>query len=143
MTRLELDILDASGNVLGEGPITAVTAASITRKLDGPGEVSLRLPAADKRVQDLIALERRVRLWAFEAGEGIAGAGGKTDVVEVAAALIPGGDAHTLAGASEEKGVKFHISPPSSIYQYCTACLFSMQAKRRKYYYSVCLFAPC
>lgn len=71
MTRLELDILDASGNVLGEGPITAVVAASITRKLDGPGEMSLRLPAADKRVQDLIALERRVRLWAFDAGEAV------------------------------------------------------------------------
>lgn len=58
------DVYDITGATLqGEGPITNIQRASITRALDGAGEISLSAFATDPRVQDLIANERRVVLY--------------------------------------------------------------------------------
>ncbi len=61
------DVFDAAGNRLGEGPITSIGSAKITRVLDGAGEISLSLPLTDGRVNDLITNECRVTLWLYQA----------------------------------------------------------------------------
>lgn len=61
-------VYDAAGNLLGPGPLTNIKSASVTRVLDGPGEVSLEVPLADTRVQDLIVNERRVKLYTADPG---------------------------------------------------------------------------
>lgn len=68
MTRIWADIYDASGNRVGDGPLTNILGARVTRVLDGPGEVSISLPLGDPRVQDLVANERRIKIWRWEPG---------------------------------------------------------------------------
>lgn len=66
MARVEVIVTNASGTVQGEGPITNVLNASLTRRLDGAGEMSITLPAEDTRVQDLVDNERRLKLYVYE-----------------------------------------------------------------------------
>lgn len=68
MTQVWADVLDASYNVLGSGPITTILSAQMTRVLDGPGEVSIQVPLGDARVQDAVDNERRLKLWVYENG---------------------------------------------------------------------------
>jgi len=75
--RIWCDVYDASGNRLGQGPVTAITGAEIHRSLDGAGSWSMRCIGTDARALDLLTNERRVKIW-FEdtggvrmAGEGI------------------------------------------------------------------------
>lgn len=58
--RIWADVLDAAGNKLGEGPITSVISARVTRKLDGAGSVSITVPGTDSRAVDLLQNERRL-----------------------------------------------------------------------------------
>lgn len=60
--RLLVDIYDAAGERLGDGPITTAISASVTRALDGAGSISIQFPEADARVHDLIAPKRRAHL---------------------------------------------------------------------------------
>lgn len=61
--RLWIDIHDAAGNRLGEGPITTALNASVTRKLDGAGTVRFEVPLTDDRALSLIASKRRARVF--------------------------------------------------------------------------------
>jgi len=54
-TRFRIDILDSSGDRLGDGPLTTVLSLSDTRSLDKIGECSFRLPAGDERTQHIAA----------------------------------------------------------------------------------------
>lgn len=68
MAKIYADVYDAAGNLLGPGPLTNIKAASVTRVLDGPGQISLDVPLADPRVQDLVSSERRVVLYTADPG---------------------------------------------------------------------------
>ena len=72
--RIWANILNAAGTVIGEGPLTNITSASITHTLDGAGQISLVLPADDPRVIDLVTNERRVAVY-VDAGERLVGMG--------------------------------------------------------------------
>lgn len=63
MTSMWANIYDTAGDLQGEGPLANVQRLAVTRALDGAGEVSLSALATDRRVQDLIANQRRVVLW--------------------------------------------------------------------------------
>lgn len=65
--RLEADIYTAAGALVGEGPLTSILSASLTRVLDGPGDVRLEVPLGDARVQDLVDNERRMHLYVWQA----------------------------------------------------------------------------
>lgn len=67
--QIWLDVYDANGNKLGEGPVFAVMDAEIRRVLDGGGSWSARVPGADKRAGELLQAERRVKLWGEIRGE--------------------------------------------------------------------------
>src|SRR3990167_8689613 len=75
--RIWCDVYDASGNRLGQGPVTAITGAEIHRSLDGAGSWSMRCIGTDARALDLLTNERRVKIWFADtggvrmAGEGI------------------------------------------------------------------------
>lgn len=61
--QIWLDVYDATGNRLGDGPVFAVRDAEISRVLDGAGSWSATLPATDLRALTLLTNERRVRIW--------------------------------------------------------------------------------
>jgi hypothetical protein len=44
-----IDVLDASGNRLGEGPLTNITSLNDTQRIDAIGEVGFGMPADDPR----------------------------------------------------------------------------------------------
>jgi hypothetical protein len=60
---LWLDVYDASGNRLGEGPIITLQNVSVTRVLDGCGTIQFSTPATDSRVVSLLSVRRRVRIY--------------------------------------------------------------------------------
>jgi hypothetical protein len=55
-------VKDATGAIIGEGPLTSILNASVSRVLDGAGEVSVTVPLADARVTDLVQAERQITL---------------------------------------------------------------------------------
>jgi len=61
--RVWADVSNAAGDIQGDGPITAIESASISRALDGPGELSVTVPLGDERSLALLQNERRVALW--------------------------------------------------------------------------------
>lgn len=61
--RLWIDVSDAAGTRLGAGPVANVTSASITRKLDGVGALSVETPLTDPEALRLLDNERRIALW--------------------------------------------------------------------------------
>ena len=61
--RLWVEVTDASGTKLGEGPILTANGASVTRVLDGVGSVGFEVPLTDVRARGLLQNERRVNLW--------------------------------------------------------------------------------
>lgn len=62
MARIWIDIEDASGNKLGDGPITSATGWQNHRLLDRAGEFSFSMPASDPRAA-LLAEKRIARCW--------------------------------------------------------------------------------
>jgi hypothetical protein len=64
--RLLADIFDASGNRIGEGPITTVISASVTRELSGTGQFSLTVPGSDYRALEHLSNENRIKLWVWD-----------------------------------------------------------------------------
>lgn len=67
--RLWAEVYDASGNRLGDGPVTALKNASIDRRLDGVGSITLSAPLSDRRARELLTNEARVRLYVEADGE--------------------------------------------------------------------------
>jgi hypothetical protein len=59
---ISVTVMDASGTVLGEGPLTAISA-TVTETLDAAGKVAIDLPLGDARVASLFQIERRVRIY--------------------------------------------------------------------------------
>jgi hypothetical protein len=51
VSPFRIDILDASGNLLGPGPIVTATQLNDTRRLDKIGEASFVMPAGDPRTE--------------------------------------------------------------------------------------------
>jgi hypothetical protein len=47
--RVFVDVYDASGNKVGEGPIRTASGVSVSRELDGLGSISFQVPATDPR----------------------------------------------------------------------------------------------
>ncbi len=60
---LWVDVYDAGGNRLGDGPVTSVVSASVKRVLDGAGSISVVFPATDQRALDLLQNERHIRIF--------------------------------------------------------------------------------
>lgn len=110
--RLLLDVYDAAWNRLGEGPITTLTGARVTRMLDGVGTISFEVPAADPRALALLTTRRRFRLFTDyqevvrEVGRGLVlrrtfnemASGGPTFSFECADILAELRDVNTLVG---------------------------------------------
>ncbi|MBZ0296083.1 MAG: hypothetical protein K8L99_26220 [Anaerolineae bacterium] len=69
--QIRVDVYDADGVKVGEGPITTVIRASVERMLDGAGSISFSVPAHDTRAADLLQKERRVRLYVDDFGENL------------------------------------------------------------------------
>jgi hypothetical protein len=57
-----VDVLDASGNVIGPGPLENVLAVEITEELDRAGLVTVSIPATYQRAQDLLGSEKRLQV---------------------------------------------------------------------------------
>lgn len=62
VSPFRIDILDAAGNRLGDGPLTTVLSLSDTRSLDKIGELQFALPASDPRTA-LVRAGRRFDVW--------------------------------------------------------------------------------
>ncbi len=58
------DVKSSAGVILGEGPLTNISAASVSRVLDGAGTVSITVPVGDPRVIDLVQNERQITIHA-------------------------------------------------------------------------------
>lgn len=69
--QIRVDVYSADGVKQGEGPITTVTRASVTRLLDGAGSVSINLPAHDARGVGLLVNEARVRIYCDQFNRGL------------------------------------------------------------------------
>lgn len=63
-----VDVYDASGNRLGDGPVLSVVNAEFNRRLDGAGSWSLRCVGTDPRALTLLQNERRVKVWIEDTG---------------------------------------------------------------------------
>lgn len=61
MSRLWAKVYNAAGTLQGSGPVDTVTGLTLSRVLDGPGDIQAQFPLASKRVQDLIDNERRLQ----------------------------------------------------------------------------------
>lgn len=73
--RIWIDVEDAAGRRIGEGPIVTASDWRFTRRLDGAGSFEFAMPAADER-SNLLAHKRVVRCWqADETGLHEQGAG--------------------------------------------------------------------
>lgn len=59
MAKFFIDVLDAAGNRIGDGPIISATSWESVRRLDRAGEFRFSMPAHDKRSQ-FVQAKRRV-----------------------------------------------------------------------------------
>ena len=62
MTSFTIDLLDASNNPIGDGPLQNVLSVSAQEKLDEAGTVSFTVPATDYRAATLISQADRFRV---------------------------------------------------------------------------------
>jgi hypothetical protein len=62
--QLMLDLYNAAGARIGEGPVTTLTSANVTRMLDGVGTITFEVPATDERALALLTTRTRFRLFA-------------------------------------------------------------------------------
>lgn len=63
-----IDVEDASGGKVGDGPIATALFWERVRRLDRIGEVRFALPAADERARGLLGELGRVHAWAIDDG---------------------------------------------------------------------------
>lgn len=79
MSKLFVEVLDASGNKVASQPITTAMQASITRELDGVGSINLSFPAEDYAAVSEITNERRLAIYIWDddtkAGKRLLGSG--------------------------------------------------------------------
>ena len=69
--RILVDVYDPTGSTrLGAGPVLTCTSATVRRRLDGAGSLSLSGSLTDPRAGDLLQPERQVRVW-IDAPEGM------------------------------------------------------------------------
>lgn len=68
VSPFRIDILDAGGNILGDGPLVNVSRLDTTARLDAIGECKFEMPAADPRSQ-YIAAGRYFDVWEFPAND--------------------------------------------------------------------------
>lgn len=69
--RLLVDVYEADGQTrVGRGPLTACTEASVKRKLDGAGTLTLNFPATDDQARTLLINERLARVLFDEEVQG-------------------------------------------------------------------------
>jgi len=61
--RVWAEVYSPAGVLQGDGPITQISRVQVIRALDGAGSVALGLPPGDKQVNDLIAAERRTKVY--------------------------------------------------------------------------------
>jgi hypothetical protein len=61
MGTLLIDVLDSSGNRLGDGPVRDIQSVNITRELDGAGRVKIAASVSQRSI-DLFRVERRVQI---------------------------------------------------------------------------------
>jgi hypothetical protein len=61
--QLWLDVYDANGNRLGDGPITTVISCTVNRVLDGVGTITFNTVATDPRALALLQTRRRFRIY--------------------------------------------------------------------------------
>jgi len=73
--RLWADVYDAAGIKQGDGPVWALTGATITRALDGAGSVTVSAPGSEARAIELLTNERRIRVYGYAPSNAPAGAG--------------------------------------------------------------------
>lgn len=66
--RLWADVYDVSGNRLGDGPVTTIKSATVSRALDGAGQFGLSIVGIDPRALDLMQPERRVQIFVEDTG---------------------------------------------------------------------------
>lgn len=66
--QILIDVLDASGNRLGDGPVLSASSVSLTRTLDGSGTIAINCPASDERATELLQAERRIRVYVEDTG---------------------------------------------------------------------------
>lgn len=64
--RLWADVLDTNNRKVGDGPITSLLSASVTRALDGAGSISVDVPLTDERARTLLTNEARLRIYLEE-----------------------------------------------------------------------------
>jgi hypothetical protein len=60
--RLVVDVYDANGNRIGQ-PLRNCRRFSLSRRLDGAGDISLSFPSSDKRVAEYLTYKSRVKVW--------------------------------------------------------------------------------
>ena len=82
MTRLWIDVEDAAGNKLGDGPIMTATGWAYNPTLDEAGSFSFRMPADDPRAA-LLVNKRVAHCWMADGGVITDLGGGIIDEVEV------------------------------------------------------------
>ncbi|MGB1285229.1 MAG: hypothetical protein ACPG7F_01750 [Aggregatilineales bacterium] len=66
--QMLIDVMDADGNKLGEGPVLTASSVNVTRALDGAGTIAINCPATDERALTLLQTERRVRVHVQDTG---------------------------------------------------------------------------
>lgn len=66
--RVWLDVYDADGNRLGEGPVFAVKSAQVRRALDGAGSIRANCVATDARALALLDVGKIIKLWGEDTG---------------------------------------------------------------------------
>lgn len=71
MTRLLVDVYEADGQTrVGRGPLRMCTEASVKRKLDGAGTLTLNFPATDDQARTHLTNERLARVFFDEEVQG-------------------------------------------------------------------------
>lgn len=79
MSKIFVEVLDASGNKVASQPLTTAMQASVTRELDGTGSFNLGFPADDLAVVSSLTNERRVEIYVWDtdslAGKRLLGSG--------------------------------------------------------------------
>ena len=61
--RLWVDVYDAAGNRLGDGPITTLDKISAKRIKNGSGNFSFTTPLTDDRARTLLQPNRRIQAY--------------------------------------------------------------------------------
>jgi hypothetical protein len=64
--RLLIDVKDASGNKIGEGPVMSAQGCTIGRELSATGSIFVSVPIADERALSLMTNKRRLAIYGWD-----------------------------------------------------------------------------